>query len=265
MRKEKYASGKIGKRQPTVGEQPPDSHLRSIGCINTTAGDYIRFKIDISKEDELYFLVDTGADVSIISSKKLIGTTEFEPRQKVRLKSFDGSIVETHGLVSANIQEGKAKIPFKFQLVNKQVDLEGDGIIGKDFLQKMKAQICYESRRVKFQWKNLSFNKGLTSERPSGKNSQEVRNLTLPKRSETIVQIPVDCEENQAEGLIEKYEINKGVFVASSLTTVKNGYVITSVLNTNEHDVVIPEPKVKLVKFEAMPAREKTVNSTSKY
>jgi hypothetical protein len=95
--------------------------------------------------------------VSIISSKKLIGTTEFEPQQKVRLKSFDGSVVETHGLVNAHVQEGKVEIPVEFQLVNKQVDLEGDGIVGKDFLQKMKAQICYESKSVNFQWQNFSF------------------------------------------------------------------------------------------------------------
>jgi hypothetical protein len=33
----------------------------------------------------------------VIKSQKLIGTTEFEPQQKVRLKSVDGSIVRPTG------------------------------------------------------------------------------------------------------------------------------------------------------------------------
>jgi hypothetical protein len=126
-------------------------------------GDFIKLKLDISKEKELHLLVDTGADVSVINSKKLISTTEFEPRQKVRLKSVDGSVVETHGLVKAQVMEGKLSIPIEFQLVNKQVDIEGDGILGRDFLQKIKAQICYESRRVNFKWKKFCFEKKLTT------------------------------------------------------------------------------------------------------
>jgi hypothetical protein len=93
--------------------------------------------------------------VSIINSRKLIGTTEFEPQQKVRLKNVDGSTVETYGLVQAHVQEGRTSIHVEFQLVNKQVDIEGDGILGKDFLQKMKAQICYKDRSLSFEWNNL--------------------------------------------------------------------------------------------------------------
>jgi hypothetical protein len=117
--------------------------------------------LDISEEEELLFLLDTGADMSVINSKKLIGTTKFDPQGKIRLKSVNGAIVETHGVVEANIVEGSISIPVEFQLVNKQVDLEGDGILGKDFLQKMKAQICYGNNSVKFNGKHFCFEKVL--------------------------------------------------------------------------------------------------------
>jgi hypothetical protein len=42
------------------------------------------------------------------------------------------------------------------------------------------------------------------------------------------------------QGIVERTELLAGVYLAESLVRVNNGYVITSVLNTNEHDVEIP-------------------------
>jgi hypothetical protein len=92
-----------------------------------------------------------------------------------------------------------------------------------------------------------------------------VRTITLQKRSETIVQIPVECEDNQKEGLIEKCEIDKGIFVASSLTAVKNGYVTTSILNTNDHEVKMPESRLKLGRIENMLIGKEGVSKRDKY
>jgi hypothetical protein len=38
-------------------------------------------KVDISSEDELLFLTDTGADISLLTGNKLIGTTEYDPEK----------------------------------------------------------------------------------------------------------------------------------------------------------------------------------------
>ena len=42
--------------------------------------------MDISKENELLFLIDTGADISILKGAKLLGTTEYYPDRKVMIK-----------------------------------------------------------------------------------------------------------------------------------------------------------------------------------
>jgi hypothetical protein len=93
-------------------------------------------------------------------------------------------------------------------------------------------------------------------------NNNEERVLTLQRRSETIVKVPVEHEENQ-EGLIEKYILDSGV-VTSSLTTVRNGYTLTSILNTNDYDV-IPKPKLKLARFETMLSEGDTAEQPRKY
>jgi len=40
---------------------------------------------------KLYFLVDSGADISLVKREKLLRTAEFEPRDRVRVKSVEGS------------------------------------------------------------------------------------------------------------------------------------------------------------------------------
>jgi hypothetical protein len=106
--------------------------------------------LDVSNGNKLYLLVDSGADISWLKVQKLSGTAEFESKEKVRIKSVEGSVIETHGSIEAKIQEGDVEIPFQFQLVSQQVDLKGDGILGRDFLTQVQAQICYKTRSLTF-------------------------------------------------------------------------------------------------------------------
>jgi hypothetical protein len=56
--------------------------------------------------------------------------------------------METHGITEATIELGNNSIIHDFQLVNKQVDIACDGILGRDFLRSARAKICYETRTV---------------------------------------------------------------------------------------------------------------------
>jgi hypothetical protein len=67
--------------------------------------------------------MDTGADISLLKSKRLLGEVEFEPRDRVRMSGVEGSVIETHGSTENKILEGSLQISFSFQLVSKQVNL----------------------------------------------------------------------------------------------------------------------------------------------
>jgi hypothetical protein len=110
--------------------------VASVGCLNRELCDYITLDLDVSKENKLYFLVDSGADISLVKGQKLQGTTEFEPRDRVLVKGVDGSTLETHGSIETRIQGG-LEIPYSFQLVSRQIDLRGDGILGRDFFKAL--------------------------------------------------------------------------------------------------------------------------------
>ena len=106
-------------------------------------------------------MVDSGADISLVKSKRLIGTAEFEPKDRVHVKSADGSILETHGSIETRIRADGLEIPYSFQLVSQQVDLKGDGILGHYFLKVMQAHICYKERLLTFQYKGSTVRKKL--------------------------------------------------------------------------------------------------------
>jgi len=76
-----------------------------------------------------------------------------------------------------------------------------------------------------------------------------VGKLTLPARTELIVRLPVSVGSRIGEGLVEKAEIASGVYLANSLVKVNNGHIITSILNTREQNVELPNPVVKVVEL----------------
>ena len=67
--------------------QPPDHRLYSIGCTDSECCDYVVFELDVSQGCQLYFLVDSGVDISLVKSEKLLGTAKFELRDRVHVKA----------------------------------------------------------------------------------------------------------------------------------------------------------------------------------
>jgi hypothetical protein len=178
----------------------------------------------------------------------LLGDTEFDPDSKLKVKCVDGALVETYGTVEACIQEGNFKVQFPFHLVNKQVDLIYDGIIGRDLLQKTRAKICYKSKTVTLIAKSQELTKKMLYVDRERK-IENAKSLRLPKRSEVIVKVVVEDGEEGAEGVIDKLEIAEGIYLASSLTKIKGKEVVTSILNTRETEAVVEVPTVKWEKY----------------
>jgi hypothetical protein len=88
------------------------------------------------------------------------------------VKSVEGSVIETLGSIDTRSLEATVHIPFRFQLVSKQVDLLGDGFLGRDFLEQMQAKIYYQSRTVTFTYAGVSINKPLSNDFAENKLSK---------------------------------------------------------------------------------------------
>jgi hypothetical protein len=76
-----------------------------------------------------------------------------------------------------------------------------------------------------------------------------VGKLILPTRTELIVQLPVSVGSHIGECLVEKTDLASGVYLAASLVKVNNGHIITSILNTREQEVELPNPVVNVIEL----------------
>jgi hypothetical protein len=167
----------------------------------------------------------------------------------VRGKSVEGSTIETHGSLETQVLEGEMSIPNRLQLVSKQVDLKGDGILGRDFLKAMQARICYREQVWIFQYEGIFVRKKLTSllrVELGTLGDERLNKLTLPARNEVIVQVPVDAGPRVQEGVVGRAELLPGVYMAKNLVKVENGCIITSIMNPTAEEVELPEQVVKL-------------------
>ena len=79
-------------------------------------------------------------------------------------------------------------------------------------------------------------------------NVRKIGQITLPPQTKSIVKVPV-MPGSPLVGMTSKHEIQEGVTMAASLTKVVDGYAITSILNTNDMEVNVPETLVELDEF----------------
>ena len=222
--------------------------MNAIGNGKKTNTECIRLQTDVSNERELLLLVDTGADITLLKPNNLDKTRTYDPEGNVKVKGVDGSIIETLGTVRTVVKADSLKIPFTFQLVNKQVDIPCDGILGRDFLQHAGAQIFYASGTLTFGTGCSRVSKPLS---PISAESQtkRIRRLVLPGRTELVVKLPVKDGTRIQEGVTEKQEIQEGVYLAGAMTRVQAGYAISSIANTNSEEVEIDEPVLEVTEI----------------
>jgi hypothetical protein len=125
--------------------------------------------------------------------------------------------------VETKILESEISIPYRLQLVSKQVDVRCDGILGRDFLQAMSASICYKERALVFWYQGICVRKKLMFlpeiERETLRDGR--LKLNLPAKTEMVVQVPVEVGPRTQEGVVEKAELAPGVYIAESLGECK--------------------------------------------
>ena len=137
------------------------------------------------------FLIDKRADISLLKGNKLVGTREYDSEKKVKVKCINGSPLETHGIVEDRIKLSISSIRHDFQLVNKQVDIPCDGILGHDFLHFTRVKVSYETRTVSLNRESRKMVGKAKQLEARETNMRKIDQIKFPLRTERIVRVPV--------------------------------------------------------------------------
>jgi len=150
-----------------------------------------------------------------------------------------------HGILEARIELSNISIVHVFELVNKKVDIPCDGILGRDFLQRKRANFCHESQTVTFNGETCKMVDKIKQLEAREPNMRKVGQIKLPPRTESIMRVP-ETQGSLLVGMTKKCEIQEGVIIAATLTKVVDGYVMTSILNTNDIKLDMQEQIVEV-------------------
>jgi hypothetical protein len=204
--------------------------------LDKKINEFLKLTVYISKNDELLFLIDTGADISLLKGTKLIGTTEYDPERKVKVKCVDGSPMETHGDLEARFELSNISNLNDSQVVNKHVDIPCDGILGRDSLRRKRAEVCYEKRTVSSNGETCKMVGKPKQLEAMETNMRKIGKIKLPPRTESIVRVP-ETPEWPLVGMPNKCKMQEEVIMAALLINVADGYEMASIRNSNDTEV----------------------------
>jgi hypothetical protein len=193
------------------------------------------------------FLIDTGANVSLIKTDKVKQTPLcFNPNDKITINGISrNKSIQTAESVYLEPIIDNHEFKIKFHIIERPTNIPFAGLIGNDFLQSKNAEINLEQFTLKIKslpfplkiYRNSEFvctDDTLCSQQPN-KND----NVILKPRSETLIRDNIINQNKISEGITPEIKIYNGVFIAKAILKVNNKKVVTSVINTTDKFVKI--------------------------
>lgn len=205
--------------------------------LSMNSMNFVRFS---DEYNELVFLVDTGASISVIFSNSLRNNDIINTSRNVIINGIAGS---TKSVGSINLSLKLNNIEFHHEFLVMDNFMAGmNGIIGSDFLTKYNANINFENFTVSF----IADTEKITTSLESKYDSY----ITIPPRCEIIKNLWVDEWE---DCVVTSSEISEGVFTAGVIAKPTSHMIPVRLLNTNDREVKLRNfrPNVqKLSEFE---------------
>lgn len=189
----------------------------------------------------LSFIIDTGSDITALKSNKIIFNDVVNQNNALSIYGITSNSTKTKGSCEFDILIEDEKINQTFHVLNDDVPIKTDGILGNDFLRTHNCQISYQDY-------TLSLGNHAIPLACLNSDSIELNELTLKPRTETVIAVNI-TNPTVGQGIIPKTELQSGVYLASSVIQVTTDFkALTTILNTLDEEV-----KIKPINIEIEP------------
>ena len=200
------------------------------------------------------FLVDTGSQCNLISLNVLSDDVEIHLYDRVMITGVTSNQIESTGAVYLKI----LGVIAKFHALGVPLPLDGDGILGLEFLRSEKAEISFHhdtlvidndpikpipflsSYDTEKNLNNVSSTDRLSLPAADIDNSESKSSVVyvIKARNRQVISIPV---KNKAlsEGYLPLVESHEGLFVGNAAVSVQNGKCKVLAINPTEEDIEV--------------------------
>lgn len=193
----------------------------------------------INVPSKLTFLIDTGADITLIKEHLLFNYIE-DPNDFCRLTGITREEIRSIGSAEIKFNIENMKIDHKVQMVPETFPIDTDGILGRDFLCKYNCNIDYDKFILSMNIQNDCI------EIPIQNSTIKINHISIPPRTEIIVPIKINIKE---DSVVHNRQIAKGVYLANTIIP-KNGIQHVKLLNVREKPIMIHNLKLNTIPLE---------------
>lgn len=189
----------------------------------------VLLNLDIANSNKVMsFIIDTGADISVIKQNKIDPLTFCYPRIKYRATGITTEAIETKAMVVGNLLfKNDKKCSHNFHIVSADLPISTDGLLGNDFLSLYSCRIDYGSNEL-----NIPVNLQNSFDE-SENNCSKIQCSSLVKiLPRTECSIVVDVPYENKEILCFSTELKPGIYLANSIVKCQNYSAILGVINT---------------------------------
>ena len=96
--------------------------------------DTISLNVDSRHTKKLKFLVDTGAEISIIKSSSLTPGFNYQLHEAVDIKGISNTLMRTEGIIDLKLLTDTYETVHTFHVLGEPSELHYDATLGKDFI-----------------------------------------------------------------------------------------------------------------------------------
>lgn len=180
---------------------------------------FVNVDTNISSK-QLTFLVDTGADISIVKQNNLLPSTLFSTNTQVNISGVTSGVAKSIGVTNAELSFETGTINQNLHIVDESFPIPTDGILGLDFIRGFTCNLDYDLMEMTVKASDLIFKVPICDSMDG--------EIFVPENSEIIHKINIAIKE---DSVINHTELQPGVFIAGCIISKEKQYI--RLLNTN--------------------------------